>query len=111
MPLLAALFRGIHLWWVGLLSNVAFYVFTVPWARRAFIVALSAAFMVTVGACFSALLSVVSSGAGAAGPLAGRFMQGVGMLIPSNAVAVMSCVASVWLTCVVYKLKLQALHW
>lgn len=111
MPLFAALFRSVHLWWVGLLSNVAYYIFVVPWARRVFIVALSAAFMVTVGTCASLLLSTVSAAGTVAGPLAGRFLQGVGMFIPSNAVAVMACVASVWLTCVVYKLKMQALHW
>lgn len=110
MPLFAVLFRAVHLWWVGLLSNIGYYLFVVPWARRTFIVALTAGLMVTVGACLSSLLSVVN-GFSVSGPLAQRFVQGLGMLIPSNAVAVMSCVASVWLACLVYKLKLQALHW
>ena len=110
MPIFAALVKAIHLAWVGLLSNVLFYVFTVTWARRAFIVALGVAFFAAVGTCASYLLGIVSSFA-AVGPYAARFVQGVGMLIPSNAVAVLACLATIWLACIVYRLKLEALRW
>lgn len=106
MPLLAALLNASYLWIVGFASNVMWYVHTIAWARRAFIVSVGVAFFAAIAACMSALLSMVS-GAG----LPSRFVMGLGMFIPSNAVAVMACLGSVYLACIVYRLKLNALQW
>ena len=108
MPIFAALFKAAFLWIAGFLSNVMWYIHMVSWARRAFIVTLGVTFFAAVGTCASALLGGVSSALAGA---PARFAQGVGMFIPSNAVAVLSCVATVWLACVVYRLKLEALRW
>lgn len=78
----------------------------IAWARRTFILAIVTAFFFAVKACIQFLLSAV---AGAALP--GRFLMGLGVFIPSNAVAVMTCVASVWLACVMVRLKIDGLRW
>lgn len=106
MGALAKLILGLSTWLGGLASGVMFYIHTVAWARRGFIVALGLAFITAVNVCVSSLLSMIS-GAG----LPSRFVMGLGMFIPSNAGAVMSCLATVYLACLVYRLKLEALRW
>lgn len=78
----------------------------IAWARRTFILALMVGFTTAVSSCLTFLLGALS---GASLPT--RFLQGLGMFIPSNAVAIMSCLASVWLACVVVRLKLDGLKW
>lgn len=106
MPVFAALFWKVVVFFGGLASNIMWYIHFVDWARRAFIVALGVAFLAAVTTCVSGLLSALS-GSG----LPSRFLMGLGMFIPSNASAVLSCVATVWLACVVYRLKLEAIRW
>jgi len=76
--------------------------------RRGLIVALTVGFVAAVSSCLSFLLGAVSS-LGGAGSLPGSFLMGLGMFVPSNAVAVMSCLAAVWLACFMYRLKLAGL--
>lgn len=81
----------------------------IKWARRVFIIALMAAFCVAVKVCMSTLLGYIASFH--AGGLPSRFMMGLGMLIPSNATAVLACMGSVWLACVILRLKMDGLAW
>lgn len=74
-------------------------------ARRAIVLALFAAFYAAIGTCISFLLSTVS-GAVASGNLPAKFVMGVGMFIPSNAVAVLSCVGAVYLATILMRIKL-----
>lgn len=78
----------------------------ITWARRTFIIALLLAFCLAVKTCVQLLLSAISFSG-----LPVRVLQGVGMFVPSNAVAVMSCLAGVWLACVIVRLKLDGLGW
>ncbi|MEO8059057.1 MAG: hypothetical protein ABI671_12080 [Burkholderiales bacterium] len=82
----------------------------IAWARRTFIIALMAAFLIAVKVCVSSLLGMVA-GAGSGGALPARFVMGLGMFIPSNAVAVLACMGSVWIACVVVRLKIDGLRW
>ena len=106
MPIFAALFSAAAAWLGGLVSTLMWYLHFVAWARRAFIVTLGLAFFAAIAACTSSLLSFVSTAG-----LPPRFVMGLGMFIPSNAVAVVSCLGSVYLACLVYRLKLEALRW
>lgn len=106
MGALAKLLLGLSTWLGGLASGIMYYVHMVAWARRAFIVALGAAFLTAVSVCASSLLAMISTAG-----LPSRFVMGLGMFIPSNAVAVMACLSSVYLACLVYRLKLEALRW
>lgn len=87
------------------------YQLAIQWGRRVFIIAVMAAFFVAVKVCVGSLLGMVSSGVGSGGDLLGWFMMGVGMFIPSNAGPVLACLGSVWIACVVYRLKVDGLRW
>ena len=76
-------------------------------ARRVFVIALMAAFLVAVKVCMTSLLGMVAGVSG----LPHKFLVGLGMFIPSNAGAVIACVGSVWLACVVVRLKRDGLGW
>ena len=78
----------------------------IVWARRTFLIALMAAFLVAVKIGVSTLLAMI---AGAALPA--RFVMGLGMFIPSNAVVVLTTMGSVWIACVVVRLKIDGLRW
>lgn len=79
---------------------------SIVWARRTFIIALWLAFLAAVSVCVKSLLgAIVFSG------LPRGFVMGLGMFIPSNAVAVLACVGSVWLACVIVRLKVDGLKW
>lgn len=82
----------------------------IQWARRVFIIAVMAAFFVAVKVCVGTLLSALA-GAGGGGGLLAWFLMAVGMFIPSNAGPVLSCLGSVWIACVVYRLKVDGLRW
>lgn len=103
----------------GLISFFATFMsaqLAVQWGRRVFIIAVMAAFFVAVKVCVGSLLGMVSSGVGGGGgggggDLLGWFTMGVGMFIPSNAGPVLACLGSVWVACVVYRLKVDGLRW
>lgn len=69
-----------------------------------------ATFVATVSVCLNSLYSTVQAGVSAAGPWAAKAAMGVGMFIPSNAGAVLSCMASVWIGCAVYKIRKTGIH-
>lgn len=68
-----------------------------------------AAFLVTVAVCLNSLLSMAQaliSGTNGSGiGWVSYFFMGVGMFIPANAGAVLSCVASVWIGTSVYRVQ------
>ena len=106
MPLLAAFIAACINGLVAVFGTIMAAEQAMTWARRAFIISLTVAFMAAVKVCLSSLLAWVSTVG-----LPSRFLQGLGMFIPSNAVAVMSCIASVWLACVIYRVKVDGLRW
>lgn len=75
--------------------------------------AIVAALLTTVYTCLSSLYSGISAllgGAGGGGVATvsnwvSYFIMGVGMFIPANAGAVLSCVASVWLATNIYRIQ------
>lgn len=108
MPLLATLLVG---WFNGAIAfaiSVLTYQQGLAWARRLFILGLLAAFAVAVKVCVVALLTMLS---GAQVGLPGRVLMGIGMFIPSNAVAVLACMGSIWLAAFILRLKIQGLAW
>lgn len=73
---------------------------------------LMSAFLVSVFVCVSSLLAMLTTGpgSGAGGPgWLSYFMMGVGIFIPANAAAVMSCVGSVWIATYVFQTQAKAL--
>ena len=78
----------------------------IAWARRTFIISLGIAWLAAIKVCMSALLSMISLSG-----LPDRFLMGLGMFIPANAAAVVACIGSVWLACVIYRLKVDGLRW
>lgn len=108
MPLFAGVFISAMQGLIGFFATFMSYQLAVQWGRRVFIIAIMAAFFVAVQVCVSSLLGMVSVGPGG-GPLVSKFMMGVGMFIPANAGPVLACLGSVWLGCVVYRLKVDGL--
>jgi len=71
-----------------------------------------AAFLTSVFVCVSSLLQMtqsMASGGVAGTPWLAYFWMGLGMFIPSNASAVLSCVASIWISTYVYKTQQRAI--
>ena len=106
MPIFAAFFGACMTGLMTFYGTVLAAQQAIVWARRTFIIALMAAFLVAVAACVSSLLGMI---AGASLPA--RFTMGLGMFVPSNAVAVLACMGSVWLAAVVVRLKIDGLRW
>lgn len=63
------------------------------------------AFIASVHVCLTSLYSMVGSGGGGGVGWLRYFWMGLGMFIPSNAGAVMSCLGSVWIGTEVYKIR------
>ena len=111
MPMLGALFAGM----IRYMMVAFIYIFGqqlgIKWAERVFVIGLATAFFVAVTTCVSTLQGAINA-AVAGGRISGgaaRFVQGVGMFVPSNAVGLIGCVAYVWLACVVYRTKMAAM--
>ena len=72
--------------------------------------ALALASITAVSVCLTALYGTIQAGVATAGPWAAKAAMGLGMFIPSNAGAVLSCMASVWIGCAVYKIRKTGIH-
>lgn len=71
------------------------------------------AFLATVYICVNSLYtgaSALFNGGGGGGGWLSYFGMGLGMFIPGNAGAVMSCVGSVWIATGIYKFQKDAIH-
>lgn len=63
------------------------------------------AFIVSVSACLTALSNAVTSSVPSDVGWLSFFWMGLGMFIPANAGAVLSCLGSVWIGTEVYKIR------
>lgn len=70
--------------------------------------ALLTSVFVCINSIYTMVASLISGGGGGGGWLAGFFM-GVGMFIPANAGAVISCIGSVWIATSIYKFQRDAI--
>lgn len=117
MPLFATMVSGLFNGLLAFFSSFLSYQLAIAAARRTMIVGLMVAFFAAVTTCVNLLLTAVSNffsgggGGGGGGSLLEWFVMAVGMFIPSNAGAVLSCLASVWVACVAYRLKMDGLRW
>ena len=115
MPLFATMVSGLFNGLLAFFSSFLSYQLAIAAARRTMIVGLMVAFFSAVTTCVNLLLTAVSNfftgGGGGGGSLLEWFVMAVGMFIPSNAGAVLSCLASVWVACVAYRLKMDGLRW
>jgi len=113
MPLLATFIGSIATWLVGFFTR--FLGFRAALALASFLtwLAVLGTFITAVSVCLNSLYGMVQSGGGGGGGggnLWSFFMQGVGLFVPANAGAVLSCMASVWIGCQVYKIRKTGIH-
>lgn len=109
MPLLAVFIGSIA---SALASFFArFLTFNVAIKLAAFLTWLGvlSAFVASVYVCINSLYQVVSNTGGGAGWVS-KFWMGLGMFIPGNAGAVLSCMGSVWIATEVYKIRKAGIH-
>ncbi|TAM39760.1 MAG: hypothetical protein EPN61_12025 [Burkholderiaceae bacterium] len=107
MPIFAKLFGAFGVGLVALLSQFMAARVAVKLAAYLTWMAIVVSMVTTTAFCVGNLMDMVAAfisggGAGAAGHY---LAMGIGMFIPSNAGAVMGCIASVWLITSVYKLQ------
>lgn len=112
MPLFATLLGSLFTSLVGFFAKYLSVQAALRLAAYTSWVALLGALLVSVYVCLSSLLGYVSTmhtSAVNSGQWWSYFIMGVGMFIPSNAGAVMSCIASVWLAMNIYKVQKEGL--
>jgi len=109
MPLLATLIGSIASALVELFSKFMGFKLALKFASYTTWLAVLAAFLISVYVCLSSLFGMASglgSGGGSGGVSWVRlFWMGLGMFIPPNAGAVMSCIGSVWISTSLYKIQ------
>lgn len=114
MPLLATFIGSISSFLVGLFSRFLGFKAALQIASFLTWLGVLTAFIATVTVCLNSLYSMVQSGSGGGGSGGGNllsyFFMGVGMFIPANAGAVLSCLGSVWIGCQVYKIRKTGIH-
>jgi hypothetical protein len=111
MPLLAAFVGNVAVALAGFFSRYVAFELALKLAAYVAWIAVVSTFAVTVFVCVSGLVATASGMFSAGGSnLLRMFGMGLGMFIPANASTVLSCVASVWIGCQVYKLQKQGMH-
>lgn len=109
MPILATLIGSIASALVELFSKFMGFKLALKFASYTTWLAVLAAFLISVYVCLSSLFGMASglgSGGGTGGVSWVRFFwMGLGMFIPPNAGAVMSCIGSVWISTSLYKIQ------
>lgn len=113
MPLLATFIGSISSALVGLFSRFLGFKAALRFASYTTWLLVLGAFLASVYVCLSSLYGYVSAfttgggatGGGLTGSMLSMFFMGVGMFIPANAGAVLSCVGSVWIATSVYKIQ------
>lgn len=106
MPLFATLFGSLATALASLFSLFFGYKTALKLAAYTAWIGILSALLVSVFVCVSALMSgVYAAAAGLSLGWVARFLMGLGMFIPSNAVTVMSCVASVWIATSIYRVQ------
>lgn len=110
MPLLATFIGSLSSALVGLFSRFLSFKVALRFASYTTWLTVLAAFLVSVYVCLSSLYGFVGAfvsggGGGGSGSMLSMFFMGVGIFIPANAGAVMSCIGSVWIATSVYKIQ------
>ena len=115
MPLLATFIGSLSSALVGLFSRFLSFKVALQFASYTTWIAVLSAFLLSVYVCLSSLFGMVGAlssgggggggGGGLAGSMVSMFFMGVGVFIPANAGAVISCVGSVWIATSVYKIQ------
>lgn len=113
MPLFSGLIASLFSGLVGFLARFLSLQLAQKIAAYAMYITVTVALLTTTLICLRSLFGMISglvSGGGSVGVGWVRFFfMGVGMFIPANAVAVMSCIASVWVATGIYKVQKQGL--
>lgn len=114
MPLLAKLIAAIATGAIAVFSRFMSFSLALKFASYTAWIAVLTAYLASVYVCITSLRTMVVSFLGSTGGINGgigsAFAMGVGMLIPSNAAGVLSCVASVWIATQVYKIQKDGIH-
>lgn len=104
MPLLAAFIGTLAGGIASLLARFLAFNVALKVAAYASWIVVFAAFLASVIVCCSSLFNMLS-GVGGGGGWTGKFFMGLGMFIPSNATAVMSCIAAVWIATSIFRIQ------
>lgn len=113
MPLLASFIGTVVTALAGFFSRFVVFNLALKLASYTAWIVVVAAFATTVFICLSSLSNAAQgmvSGARGWGSIPAAFLMGVSMFIPANAGAVLSCLASIWIGCQIYKLQKQGIH-
>lgn len=115
MPLLATFLGSVASALAGLFARFMSYGAALRFASYTAWLAVFGTFLTTVYVCMSSLYGMADgliNGSGAAGGAVWFRMLfvGLGMFIPSNAGAVLSCMASVWIGTSIYKIQRDGIH-
>lgn len=104
MPLLAGFIGSMVAGLAGFLARWIGFQAALKLASYLTWIAVATAFLASTFVCVSSLYGMISGGGGGSGWVR-WFWIGLGMFIPSNSVAVMSCIASVWIATSVWKIQ------
>lgn len=108
MPLLAAFIGSLASGLATLLATQMAYTTALKVAAYATWITVAGVFFASVFVCCSSLYSMMSNAFGSGGGQNNwihMFWVGLGMFIPGNASAVISCVASVWVATSVWRIQ------
>lgn len=110
MPLLAKFIGAIASFFLGIFGRFLGYKAALKLASFLSWLAVLGTFITTVSVCLSSLHGMVSAGVSGGAAWLSYFVMGLGMFIPANAGAVLSCMASVWIGAQVYKIRKTGIH-
>lgn len=110
MPLLAKLIGAVAVFLTGFLARFFAFGVALKLASYTVWIAVFGTFLVTVFVCVQNLVGMVSGGTGSGPGWVHFFLMGVGMFVPANAGAVMSCVGSVWIATSVFKIQRRGIE-
>lgn len=105
MPLLAKFIGAIATFFLGIFGRYLSFKAALKLASFLSWLAVLTAFITAVSICLNSLHGFVSAGVASGGSWLSFFAMGLGMFIPANAGAVVSCMASVWIGSQVYKIR------
>ncbi|VTU36331.1 DUF5455 family protein [Variovorax sp. PBL-E5] len=105
MPLLATFIGNLAGWLAGVLATQFAYSTALRIASYTVWIVTAVAFIAAVFGCVSSLYSGMTAVGSGGGGWTSYMWVGLGMFIPQNAQAVLSCVASVWIATSLWKIK------
>lgn len=112
MPLLGTLIGSLASGLAALLSSIMGFKLALKLSAYTVWIAITTAFLTTTLVCVTTLWSMASAyfaGTGGTATVSGAIAMGLGIIVPSNAGAVLSCCSSVWIASQVYKLQKQGI--